>query len=87
LHFFKQGSDIFSVISQLRAEINRSVQGIKRQYGYKAAQSVSYLKSRLKKFGIAAIEKNKVESDVRTRLYVTAEGGKKNRGQSVLPTN
>lgn len=77
LHYFKQGSDIYSVISQLRGDIQRSVEGIKRQYGYKAAQSVSYLKSKLKQFGIAAIEKNKVESDVRTRLYVTGEGGKK----------
>lgn len=77
LHFFKQGSDIYSVISQLRGDIQRSVQGIKRQYGYKAAQSVSYLKSKLKQFGIAAIEKTIIESDVRTRLYVAGEGGKK----------
>ncbi len=77
LYFFKAGSDIYSVISQLRAQINRSVQGIQRQYGYKAAQSVSYLKKRLKKLGIAAIEKTKVESDVRERLYVAGSGGVK----------
>jgi hypothetical protein len=77
LYFFKKGSDIYSVITQLRAEVNRSVQGIKRQYGYRAAQSVSYLKKRLKKLGIAAIEKTKVESKVRERLYVSINGGVK----------
>lgn len=77
LYYFKKGSDIFSVISQLRADVNRSVEGIKRQYGYKAAQSVSYLKNRLKTFGIALIEKSKVESDVRERLYIANGEGRK----------
>ncbi len=80
LYYFKTGSDIWSVISQLRGDINRSVYGIKKQYGYKSAKSVSYLKQRLQQLGLASIEKTKVESDVRTRLYVPDESGKRRDG-------
>lgn len=80
LFYFKTGSDIWSVISQLRGDINRSVYGIKKQYGYKSTQSVSYLKQRLAELEIATIEKTKVESDVRTRLYIPNGEGKRRDG-------
>lgn len=79
-YFFKVGSDIWDIISELRADVNRSVEGIKRQYGYASAQSVSYLKKRLHQLKIALINKVKVESEVRTRLYVPDENGKRKDG-------
>ncbi len=76
-HYFKHGSDIWTVISQLRADINRSVNGIKRAHKYKAAQSVSYLKKRMAFLQLLTITKKTIQSNVRTRLYVPDSDGKK----------
>ncbi len=68
---FKTGSENWSEIIALRADKNRSVNGIKKQYGYRSAQSVSYLKKRLKNMNIADIRKRRpIESRGRTRIYI-----------------
>jgi hypothetical protein len=77
LALFKTGSDSWSLISELRGDKNRSVQGIRKQYGYRSAQSVSYFKGRLLELNIAVIVKKLVESDARTRLYVPDGQGRR----------
>lgn len=80
MRLFKEGSEILQYVLTHRADINRGVKSIKRNHSYKSTQSVSYLKSRMFKMGIITVEKKKVESQQRSRLYVPdveARGGKR----------
>ena len=77
MHYFKHGSDIWNVITTLRADINRSVTGIQSAHKYKAAQSVSYMKKRMAKLQLLTITKKQVQSECRTRLYISDTEGKK----------
>ncbi|MFZ4056977.1 MAG: hypothetical protein ACOYKE_02510 [Ferruginibacter sp.] len=72
-HAFKEGSPLLSIIHQLRADINRSVTGIKKSHGYKSAQSASYLKNVMRKMQLISIEKICIESNERSRLYIAGE--------------
>lgn len=80
LEAFKTGSENWTVISALRADKNRSVNGIKKQYGYRSAQSVSYLKKRLTHCKLAEIKARKAESTARTRLYIPETNGRSRDG-------
>lgn len=76
---FKEGSDILQYVLTHRADINRGVNRIKENHSYKTKQSVSYLKRRMLKLNVILIEKKKVESVERSRLYVP-DGDKKRDG-------
>lgn len=80
LESFKTGSENWNEIIALRADKNRSVYGIKKQYGYCSAQSVSYLKMRLTHCNIAEVRTRKMESDVRSRVYIPKAGGQRREG-------
>jgi hypothetical protein len=80
LEAFKTGSENWTEISALRADKNRSVKGIKKQYGFRSAQSVSYLKMRLTHCQLAEIRARKAESTARTRLYIPGDNGQSKEG-------
>lgn len=68
---FKEGSPLFDIIHTLRADINRSCNGIKEQHTYKSPQSVSYMKKVMKELKIITVKKESIESPERSRLYVS----------------
>ena len=82
---FREGSAIVSIIHQLRADINRSVQKIKEHHQYKSAQSVSYMKRRMHELAIMTITKKFIVSKERTRLYVPDGTPHKRDGYKWLP--
>lgn len=73
---FKTGSDVLSYIYTRRADINRSVKKISDDHCYRSSSSVSYMKRIMEKHGIITIDKIKVVSQVRSRLYISSDGGK-----------
>jgi hypothetical protein len=78
LHLFKSGSDVLSYVFTRRADINRSVKKISDDHAYRSASSVSYMKRIMAKHGVITIEKIKVVSQARSRLYVpNDEGGQR----------
>jgi hypothetical protein len=74
---FRHGSELYKIIMQLRADVNRSVEGIKRAHNYKAAQSVSYMKGRMEAFKIIEVEKKVVYSPKRSHLYIPTSTGQR----------
>lgn len=81
---FAKGSDHWDIIIQFRADLNRSINGIKENHTYKSAQSVSYMKSKMLAMKIISVEKVKVESNTRQRIYVP-EGTNKRDGYIYNP--
>jgi hypothetical protein len=81
---FAKGSDHWDIIIQFRADINRSVNGIKENHTYKSAQSVSYMKKQLLAMKIIGVEKVKIESSTRSRIYVP-DGTRKRDGYIYNP--
>lgn len=67
---FKEGSELLSYVFSRRADINRSVNLVKDHHKYKSAQSVSYLKKRMHDRKLITVTKVKVESAVKSRLYI-----------------
>lgn len=67
---FKDGSPLLEFVLTFRADINRSVFGIKMQHSYKSCQSVSYMKKVMKKMEIITIQKVCIESTARARIYI-----------------
>jgi DNA-binding transcriptional ArsR family regulator len=67
---FKHGSEILEYVFTLRADINRSIDRIKKNHAYRSARSVSYLKQRMIALKVIKVEKVCVESKVRSRIYV-----------------
>jgi hypothetical protein len=76
---FKEGTEICSYIIEYRADLNRGVKGIQKNHCYKSAQSVSYMKRRMSELGVVTIEKKRVESKERSRLYIP-DGEKRRDG-------
>lgn len=76
---FKEGSPLLDIIHTLRADVNRSVNGIKKTHTYKSAQSVSYMKKVMLQMQIIKVKKVCIESTERSRLYVSVPGEKKKR--------
>lgn len=74
---FKEGTAICLYIMTYRADLNRGVKGIQKDHCYKSMQSVAYMKRRMREWGVIEVEKKRVESKVRTRLYVPEGEGKR----------
>lgn len=84
---FKEGSPLFGIIHQLRADVNRSCKGIRDTHTYKSAQSVSYMKRRMQELAIVKVSKVCIESTERSRLYVEdAPGQRKREAYKWLPS-
>ncbi|RTL56261.1 MAG: hypothetical protein EKK37_17460 [Sphingobacteriales bacterium] len=81
---FKEGSELLSYVMELRADINRSCCGIKQQHNYLSAQSVSYMKKRLRNLKLCNIQSVIIESATRSRLYVPDGLDKKRDGYKWL---
>jgi len=82
---FIEGSDFLTEIQRFRADVNRSVNGFKKQHHYKSSQSVSYLKKILQKQKLIDVVKKCIYSKERTRLYVPASDGSRKDGYKWLP--
>jgi hypothetical protein len=69
---FTNGSALYTIIHQLRADVNRGVDKIQQQHNYKCPTSVSYMKSIMKKYGVVAIEKKHIDSKpgIRSRKFL-----------------
>ncbi len=74
---FRHGSANLDYIMTRRADVNRSNGAIQKNHSYISKRSASYLKMRMKKLHIIAIQKICVESKERSRLYVPGEDGKR----------
>lgn len=81
---FREGSEILTVFTEHRPDINRGVKCIQKHHDYKSAQSVSYLKHRMASLGIISIKKLSVTSENRSRLYVPDENGRQRDGYKWL---
>lgn len=81
---FSEGSPIMDLLLQRRADINRGVNRLALDYGFKSIRSVIYLKRRLIKLGIIEVEKIKVVSPERSRRYIPADGDRRKDGYMYL---
>lgn len=80
MHLFKEGSELLEFVTTHRADINRGVLSIKKAHCYKATQSVSYMKKRMRELKLISIEKKCVRSLGRSRLFIPDGNGKKKDG-------
>lgn len=77
---FREQSEMANVTFSLRADINRSCKKMAADHNYAHAQSASFIKKKLQKLGACTIEKVRVHSDARTRLYVPCSDGRRRDG-------
>lgn len=82
---FKEGSEIYTEVMSLRADINRGVRGITKSHGYKSTRSAVYLKRRMIDLGVVTVTRTEVISKVRSRLYVPGADGQKVDAYRWLP--
>jgi hypothetical protein len=78
---FSESPTLLDELSQIgiNPQINRSVTTIQAKHHYKSAQSVSYMKSVMRKNKIITVQKTVVESKNRSRLYVPDPGAASNK--------
>ena len=77
---FREGSEDFALAFELRADLNRSQKKLQEVYNYISPRSINYIKSVLKKAGLITIKKVKVESNVRSRIFVPGDDGRPKQG-------
>jgi hypothetical protein len=77
---FREQSEMASVTFSLRADVNRSCKKLAADHNYAHAQSASFIKKKLEKLGACKIEKVRVHSEARTRLYVPSADGRRRDG-------
>lgn len=82
---FIEGSALLEEIQSFRADVNRGVLCMQQQHQYKSAQSVSYMKKKLKQHKLIGITKRCIHSKERTRLYVPSAAGGRQDGYKWLP--
>ena len=77
---FREQSEMANVTFSIRADINRSCKKMAADHKYAHAQSASFLKKKLQKLGACKIDKVRVHSEARTRLYVPCADGRRRDG-------
>lgn len=73
IRLFRDGSDIFQYIMQLRADVNRGAKKIKQHHQYRSCQSVAYMKRKISALGLARVWSIAIESDARMRFSIPAQ--------------